>query len=175
MTDIKAEIEKTFRESFSSGELFDAFNIAIKNKIDDPELYKVLLSNPTLSKDELILFTEKIRQDLPKLCFDIYTWTAWVFENRNNHYAHILDAINYYQRAAYTMPEKLEPYLKALALYNYEFEQPQNIEIMQLVNTGEEFVNEKKQLYQALAKHFGKKGDLTLERKYRELAAKPGQ
>ena len=56
-------VESAFRQSASSGELFDALKLAINHRLADVELYKILLGNPTLSKYELIMFTEKICKD----------------------------------------------------------------------------------------------------------------
>ncbi len=163
-------IEKIFRESTSPDDLFDAFNIAVKNKICDVDLYKILLANPGLSKDELIMFTEKLVREFKDYSYDLYLWTARIFENYYDYYKYLDSSIYYYQKAANIKPTEYHPLLSAINLYNYEIDIPANESILNLINTGVSKVNRKSKIYFALAKHFNKKGDIEQKQKYFRLA-----
>lgn len=165
-------LENVFRNSTSPDEIFDAVNLAVQNKVDNIDLYKILLANPTLSKDELIMFTEKICREFVPYKFDLYVWIAKLFESNYNDYHYIENSLHYYQKAFLINPENELPLLSALNLYNYDLELPINKNILQLVNTGEPTIKNKSVLYNKLSEHFGKTGNYELKNKYAELAAK---
>ena len=66
------EIKKRFELSKEFNEIFDAFEDAITQRIEDMEVYKLLFWNPTLTPDELCLFGEKLAQDFPSLAYDTF-------------------------------------------------------------------------------------------------------
>ncbi|MBL1215560.1 MAG: hypothetical protein HND52_19495 [Ignavibacteriae bacterium] len=166
------EIETVFQRSNSSDELFDALQLAISKKYNSPELYKILLANPALSKDELQMFTEKIADEFTNCRYEIYYWTAQIFENNFTDYSYLERAIYYYQKAAICNPEECGPLLSVLQLYSYDIPLPTNETIMQIVNIGIESVKLKAKLYYAMAEHFRKVGNMELERKYKSIAEK---
>ena len=92
------EIEFIFSNSNSADELFDAFHIAISEKIRDEELYKKLLWNKALSADEISMFAEKISHDFPELSFNIFFWTAQVFESISNYGEYHNHAFKYFKK-----------------------------------------------------------------------------
>jgi hypothetical protein len=172
MSDVKEQIEKVFRESNDPEELFDYLRIAISEKICDADLYKILLANPVLSNDEIIMFTEKITEEFENCSYELFMWTAQIFEDSFVDYSHLERSIYYYQKAAIANSLEYAPYLAALQLYSYELPLPTNESIMQLVNTGVSNVKIKSKIYFALADHFAKLGNIELKRKYSTLAQK---
>ena len=170
--DYKKEVEKIFRESNSSNELFDAFHFALSKKISDLESYKILLANPALSKDEIKMFTEKLSSLHTDKAFDIYSWSAGVLENKTTDYTFIEDAVNYYIKAAHTDPAKHEPLVRLTRLFNYEINFPTNTTILNFINDGVASVKEKRKVYNALADVYKKLGNETIMKRYKELAAK---
>ena len=166
------EIEKTFQQSNDPNELFDALREALSHRLSDPELYKILLANPVLSKDELVMFTEKIADEFVTCKYEVYNWAAQIFENNFEDYSSLERAIYYYQKAAMSNPAEYNPLLSVLKLYSYELPLPSNEDIMKIVNIGVESVQQKAKVYYAMAEHFRKTGNLKLERKYRSIAEK---
>ena len=145
--DFRIKIEKIFRESNSSEELFDAFQLSINTGIKDLELYKILLANPTLSKDEIIMFTEKLGAEFVEGSYDLYMWTANIFENNISDYEYVENSLLYYQKFAAIKPHKADPLISALKLYNYEIELPANSLIHKMVTNGVKNVNLKSKVY----------------------------
>lgn len=167
---IRDYIESSFRTSNSSGELFDALKLAINNKIKDVSLYKILLANPTLSKYELIMFTEKICKDFEHCRYELYLWAAQVFESRTGDYDFTEDSFYFYQKAFLTSPEQHNPLMGAFNLFNYDYEIPANNNILSFINIGVATVMKKSVVYKRLADHFYKVGNKELKVKYQKLA-----
>jgi hypothetical protein len=167
---IRDYIESVFRASDSSGELFDALKLAISNKIEDASLYKILLANPTLSKDELTMFTEKICEDFEHCRYEIYLWAAEVFESRSGDADFIENSLYYYQKAFLTKPEEHVPLLGAFNLFNYDYEISANKNILSLINIGVATVSKKSIVYRKLSDHFKKLGDEELMVRYEMMA-----
>ncbi|MGE5439432.1 MAG: hypothetical protein ACM3UR_06200, partial [Bacteroidota bacterium] len=95
---LKLDLEKIFREATSSGELFDSFQKAIKHKLKDAELYKILLSNISLSPDEIKMYTEKLCREYGDIRYDIYMWAANILESMHAG-EHLETAFEYYRKA----------------------------------------------------------------------------
>ena len=78
------------RNKFSSGkdfnEIFDVFEDALKQGIQDVELYRLLFWNTALRPDELCLFGEKLAKEFPDLAYDTFMWLANVFEATYSSY-----------------------------------------------------------------------------------------
>lgn len=163
-------IESSFRESDSSGELFDALKLALSNKIEDVGLYKILLANPSLSKYELIMFTEKICKDFVECRYEIYLWAAQVFEGRTGDKDFTEDSLYFYEKAFITNPEEHTPLMGALNLFNYEYDIPSNNSILSLIDIGVATVEKKSVVYKKLSDHFRKTGNEELRVKYLKMA-----
>ncbi|MGA3286100.1 MAG: hypothetical protein ABSD46_01585 [Bacteroidota bacterium] len=105
------------RNKFSSGkdfnEIFDAFEDALKQGIQDVELYRLLFWNTALRPDELCLFGEKLAKEFPDLAYDTFMWLANVFEATYSSYDNFELAMRYYRKAAKTKPDEVQPYLNA--------------------------------------------------------------
>jgi len=168
----KESLENIFRNSNNSDELFDAFQSAIQHKIDDVELYKILLGNPILSDDELCMYVEKLYATIPNDAFDVFMWTAELFEVKPYSLDSIEKAFQYYVKAAVIDSENFLPYKNILNLYNYEMDTSLNRHIIKFVDEGISIVKKKSNLYKTLAKHHKKLGDSILEMRYEALAQK---
>lgn len=167
---IRDIVESAFRSSDSSGELFDALKLAISYQFEDVALYKILLGNPSLSKYELIMFTEKICKEFENCRYEIYLWAAQVFESRIGDQDFTEDALYFYEKAFLSSPEEHAPLTSALNLFNYEYEVPSNQSILSLVNIGVATVDKKSMVYRKLSEHFRKLGNKDLQAKYIKMA-----
>lgn len=169
---LKPYIENIFISSSNPDELFDALNLAIKNNFRDVDLYKTLLANPALSKDEITMFGEKINKEFAEHSYDVFMWMAGIFEQQYNDYDNIERALYYYQKAFLTNPISHAPLVSAINLYNYDLNLDSNQTIMKFVNTGIEKVEKKSLVYHSLANHHEKIGNGELAFKLRALAEK---
>lgn len=168
---IQGEIEKIFRESTSSEELFDAFQNALKLRIRDPEFYKVLLANISLSADEVKLYVEKLCKEFNDMCYEIYLWAAKVLENSSAPES-IDDALNYYRRAIEYKSDDYKPYLQILKLYNQDLDLPPKENISTIVRKGLSQVKRKSQLCFGIADFYRKMNDTEMNKKYMVLGSK---
>lgn len=169
------KIELVFRDSFSSEELFDAFADALKLRVDDVELFKILLANPSLSIDEVKMFAEKIIKEMPNSLYHISMWCAKVFENYAEQYEYLDSSINYYLKAINAVPANFEPLVSILNLYNMEIDMPANKRILEIVNNCIPPVNLKSKVYYALADLYKHLGDLDTASRNLALAAKAAE
>ena len=164
--------ENIFRNSTSPDLLFDAFQEAIKLKIKDPEIFKILLGNPALSTDEIKMFVEKLIKEFPRHAHELSIWAAKIFEHKDDYHNPLEDAVHYYKRAKDFKPDSFVPLLNLLSLYNYELDLPTNKVILEFVETRISAVQFKSKVYYALADHYKKIGDKQLEGKFLLLAEK---
>lgn len=169
--DIKREIEQIFRESASSEELFDAFHNALKLRIRDPELYKILLSNVSLSVDEIKLYAEKLCKEFHDLSYEILLWVAKIFETASTP-DNLEAALNYYDRAIQYKGDDYKPYLQVLKLYNQDIDFPPRDKISTILRKGLSQVQRKSKLYFGLADFYRKMNDTEMNRKYMVLGSK---
>lgn len=168
----KEEIEKTFRSSNNSDELFDAFQEAIAQQIDDVELYKILLGNPILADEEIGMYTEKLCNEFSGESFDLYLWTAGLFETKTYKVECLEKALYYYTKAAQIKPASYIPYLNAMNIYNYDINFSMNKEIIDFVEKNIGNVDKKSIIYKALAEHYKKLGYKSKEHEYLRLSEK---
>ena len=169
------ETENIFRNSTSPDLLFDAFQEAIKLKIKDPEIFKILLGNPALSKDEIKMFVEKLIKEFPGYSHELTIWVAKIFEHKDDYHNSLGETIRYYKRANDYKPDSPEPLLNLLSLYNYELDLPTNKDILEFVETRSSLVKVKSKIYYALADHYKKIGNKKLELKYFALAERAAE
>lgn len=169
--DIKNEIEQIFRESSSPEELFDAFQNALKLRIRDAELYKILLSNVSLTFDEVKMFTEKLCKEFNDLSYDIWLWVAKIFETASTTDS-IETALNYYRRAIEIKSDDYTPYLNIINLYNKDLDFPPKDKISTLLRKGLSEVQRKSKLCFGIADFYRKMDDLEMNKKYMVLGSK---
>lgn len=164
--------ENVFRNSTSPDELFDSLTLAIRKKICDKDLYKILLANPVLTNDEIIMYTEKLCKEFKECSYDLFNWTGYLFQMRDHDLSLLENSFYYYQKAFMINPEDEQPLLSALSLYNYDISVSINEDIMRLVNTGIIKVDRKSVVYKELSKHYKKLNNIELARKFAILAEK---
>ncbi|MFA5804315.1 MAG: hypothetical protein WC879_06695 [Melioribacteraceae bacterium] len=164
--------ENIFRNSTSPDLLFDAFQEAIKQKVKNPEIFKILLGNPALSTDEIKMFVEKLIKEFPSYAYELSIWAARIFEHNNDYHNSLEDTVHYYKRAHDYKPDSFESLIRLLQLYNYELDLPANKVILELVETRISAVQIKSKVYYALADHYKKIGDKQLEGEFLLLAEK---
>ena len=77
------EIRKCFETSHEFNEIFDAFQQALAQRMNDIELYRQLFWNHALTPAERCLFGEKLSKEFPDLAYGVFMWLANVFEVTN--------------------------------------------------------------------------------------------
>lgn len=165
-------IESVFRNSNDSGELFDAFHTALSSGIKDLETYKILLGNLVLSKDEVLMYSDKLCKEFNAYEYDICMWTAKVLGTRMLEYGCRESSIAYFERAFYTNPENCEPLLKAIGLFDTDMKIPTNNKILNIIDLGLLSVKQKSRIYHSLSDLYKKIGQPGLAQRYLQLAEK---
>jgi hypothetical protein len=156
---LKQDLEEIFRTSNSPDELFDTFRVAIERKLNDEELYKILLRNKALSVDEIIMFTEKICKEFPELSYHIYFCVGQLLESISTYGKHNESALQYFEKAADIKPGSEEPYLAIAKMYNNELNIPGFETVTKIIEDGIARVKIKSSLCFALAGLLTKKGE----------------
>lgn len=157
-SNLKVNLERVFKSSKNPDELFDAFQLVIFKKVNDPDLLKILLANPVLSNDELMMYAEKIVKDFPENSYEIFMWTAKVIENKTYQIDCQEKALKYLDRALQISPAEKEPLLKAIDLYNFDLPIALNNQIIGFVEEKVTSVFGKSDVYYKLAKLYKKLG-----------------
>jgi tetratricopeptide (TPR) repeat protein len=168
------EIHRRFSSSNDFNEIFDAFEAALNNKIEDIELYRLLFWNDSLTPEELCLFGEKLVQVFPVVAFDVYIWLAKVFEVTYSMYDNCELALQYYTKAALINPESSEPYIAVSDCYDHDLKVPSIDMIIDFVIKGSQLVNNPSMLYKRLAELYEKIGDDEQSDFYRRKAEESG-
>ncbi|NLT52711.1 MAG: hypothetical protein GXX85_17545 [Ignavibacteria bacterium] len=173
-SNLKSNLEKIFQYSRNPDELFDAFQLLIFKKVNDLELFKILLANPTISKDELLMFSEKLAKDFSDLAGDIYLWTSRVIENKTNQTECMDIALHYLKKSWLTNKFNNEPLLRACSLFNFEYDIdfPLNKNVIAFVEESVNYVKIKSKIYYSLAIIYKKAGLKEKSRECEMLAEK---
>lgn len=166
------QIENIFLSSSNPDELFDAFQLAVNMEIKDFDLYKIMLANPALSTDEIKMFSEKLSTLINNDKYNIYYWTANIFEHRKEFFESLDDSIAYYQKAFFENSKNALPLVHLLGLYNFDFETPINHTIKKFVEENLVLVDKKSRVYFSLADLYKRKGDYVNATRYLALAEK---
>jgi hypothetical protein len=145
------ELRHLFTSSEDFNELFDTLEEAIRQRIEDIDVYRLLFWNKSLKMDELIFFGERLVLEFPNVAYDIYMWLAQVFQTTfglsDNYHA----ATRYYQKAALVRPSSPDPYLELCDCYDADLNIPPLDALLEFVNEGLHHVEDKKPLYSRLA------------------------
>jgi len=168
------ELRSIFANSSDFNDLFDAFEDALEQKIQDVELYRLLFWNNSLSPDELCLFGGKLAREFPDIAYDTYMWLASVFEVTYSAYDNFELAILYYRKAAESKPKELQPYLDACDCYDSDLNIPPVDVLLEFVREGLNHVEKKKVLFQRIARLYELSGDEEQAEYYRRLAGDHG-
>jgi hypothetical protein len=169
MEEFKKDIEKIFRESTSSNELFDAFGKSLQLKMRDLQLYKILLGNIALTSDEIKLFTEKLCAEFPELASELYTWTGSILESDPTT-DNLDSAFDYYKKAISANAFESQPYLSLIKMYNYDLDFPPRKQLEEIFEKGLLEVKSRSKLCLAIADFYDILDEPALRKKYQALA-----
>ncbi|HLF19501.1 MAG TPA: hypothetical protein VI704_01805 [Bacteroidota bacterium] len=169
------EIRAKFASSTDFNEIFDAFEDALAQNIQDVELYRLLFWNNSLAPDELCLFGEKLAKEFPSIAYDTYMWLASVFEVTYSSYDNFELAIKYYRKAAKAKPSEPDPYLDAADCFDPDLNIPPIDVLMEFLKDGVKHVGNKKALLLRLAHLYQIIGNETQSEYYRNLADELGR
>jgi len=164
------EIRTKFANSTDFNELFDAFEDAISQRIQDVELYRLLFWNHSLGPDELCLFGEKLAKEFAGISYDIYMWLASVFEVTYSSYDNFELAIKYYRKAAEARPSVPDPYLDACDCYDPDLNIPPVDVLLEFLKSSLKHVSNKKTILTRLSHMYHIIGDDEQSKYYRDLA-----
>jgi TPR repeat protein len=153
------EIRQCFSSSTDFNEIFDAFQSAITQRLDDLELYRLLFWNPSLIPDEIRLFGEKLAAMFPSMGYDVYLWLAGMFEATYSMSDNHELAVEYYRKAAGARPTEVEPYVKLCDLYDPDLAIPPLGELIEFVLRGLPGIGDPTRVYLCLASLYRYAGD----------------
>jgi len=168
------DIRAVFANSADFNQLFDAFEEALAQGLQDIELYRVLFWNNSLSPDELRMFGEKLSREFPALAYETFLWLANVFEVTYSAYDNFELAMVYYRKAASVNPEDPDPYVRACDCYDPDLNIPPLPLLIDFVKAGLQSVKNKQVLYVRLSNLYQLKGDEDLSEFFRRLAGQSG-
>lgn len=164
------ELRSKFANSNDFNDIFDAFEDAIAQRIQDVELYRLLFWNHSLGPDELCLFGEKLAREFSGISYDIYMWLASVFEVTYSSYDNFELAIKYYRKAAEARPSAVEPYLDACDCYDPDLNIPPIDVLLEFLKSSLDQVGSKKVIYGRISHLYHLIGDEEQSNYYRDLS-----
>jgi hypothetical protein len=164
------EIRQCFSLSTDFNEIFDVFQYAVSQKLNDVELYRILFWNHSLTADEVRLFGEKLAGEFPDLAYDFYIWMASVFEVTYASSDNFELALEYYQKASSVMPAEPDPYLDASDCYDPDLNIPPLPVLIEFVKRGLQHVPAPVNLYRRLAALYEYAGDAQQSEYYKQKA-----
>jgi tetratricopeptide (TPR) repeat protein len=168
------DLRAKFSKSTDFNEIFDAFEDALEQRLEDVELYRLLFWNHALTPDELCLFGEKLAREFPNIAYDVYMWLASVFEVTYSSYDNYELCIEYYRKAAHVKPSELDPYLDACDCYEPDLNIPPIDILIEFVKSGLDHARNQKSLYSRLSYLYQLAGDSDLSEYYRQKAEESG-
>jgi len=164
------EIRRCFATSADFNEIFDAFQSALAQKLNDVEPYQLLFWNHSLTPDEVRLFGEKLAAEFPDLAYDVFLWLASIFEVTYSSSDNYELALHYYRKAAAAKPYEPDPYLDACDCYDPDLNIPPLSALIEFVKLGIEHVAHPATLYKRLARLYELAGDIDRSDFYRNRA-----
>ena len=164
------EIRSKFANGKDFNDVFDAFEDALNQGVQDVEIYRLLFWNPSLQPDELTLFGNKLAKEFPDMAYDIFMWLANVFEATYSSYDNYELAMRYYRKAAKAKPEEVQPYINAADCHDPELNIPPLYWLVEFLKLGINLVTDKKTLLHRLSYLYQMHGDQKQADFYRNLA-----
>ena len=164
------EIRRRFESAGEFNEVFDAFEQALAQRIDDIGLYRSLFWNHALVPDELCLFGEKLAKEFPHIAYETYMWLANVFEVTHSMFDNYDLALQYYRKASLVKPTSSEPYLNAANCYEPDLNIPPPTVLIEFLKKGIGSVVPPKPLYERLSELYEREGNDEMRNYYRRLA-----
>jgi hypothetical protein len=169
------EIRRVFSLSTDFNEIFDAFELAVRQRISEMELYRVLFWNPSLTADEVRLFGEKLAAEFPDLSYDVFLWLARMFEalhaSRDNYEL----AFHYFEKAAAARPSEPDPYLDACDCYEPDLNIPPVQSLIEFLKRGMKHLKQPSLLYERLAQCCELAGDAAEAERWRRKLDLPDE
>ncbi len=162
------EIRRRFLESEDFNEIFDAFEQALKQGIEDIELYRLLFWNNSLSADAITMFGEKVASEFPSIAYDVYMWLASVFETVYSKFDNYEGALKFYKKASQVRPQEIDPYLDAADCYDPDLNIPPAESLIEFLVEGLKHVRTPKPIYQRLCALHKAIGDEEMARYYEQ-------
>jgi tetratricopeptide (TPR) repeat protein len=169
------EIRTKFSTSKDFNEIFDAFEDALEQRIQDVELYRLLFWNTILRPDEICLFGEKLAKEFPNIAYETYMWMANVFEATYSSFDNFELAVRYYRKASEQRPSEVQPYLNAADCYEPDLNIPPFEVLLPFLKKGIGFVLDKKSLLHRLSYLYQMRGDQEQADFYRTIAEELGR
>lgn len=163
----KEEIRQCFEFSQAFNQVFDAFEQALEDGIDDVELYRLLFWNKFLSSDELCLFGHKLANEFPAMAYDVFLWLASVFAVNYSRYDNYELAMDYFAKASGVKPEEPAPYLDAAACYEPDLNIPPVTNLLHYLKEGTRHVANPRPLYEQLCRLYDIVGNDEMSKFYR--------
>lgn len=164
------DIRKRFELSNDFNDIFEAFEQALEQRIEDIELYRSLFWNHSLSSDELCLFGEKLAKEFSALSYDVYMWLANIFEVTYSMVDNYELTLAYYKKAAAARPSETDPYLDAADCYEPDLNIPPIHTLIDFLKDGVPNVANPKLLYRRLAELYEYTGNDEMIAFYRRKA-----
>lgn len=165
------QLREIFSTSSNFNELSEALEDALAQRLRDTELYRALLTNRSLSIEEMAFFCEKVAQEFPDDALELYLWMAKVFEltkyGRDNYEM----AMTYYKKAAALAPDDSRPYLMAAQSYNTNIKLPPLDSLITFLKEGVKHVAAKDEVYTELSRLHELAGNIAMSLLYKDLAA----
>ncbi len=161
------QIRRRFETASLFNELFDAFEQAIGQRIEDLELYRQLFWNKSLNTDEICLFGQKLAHEFPRHAFDIYLWLASMFAVNYAIHDNYELALEYFEKAAAAKPDQPTPYLDAAACYEPDLNIPPITRLISFLKIGSRSVPEPRPLFEKLAGFYEMMGNDEMYKFYR--------
>jgi len=168
------EIRRCFSTSTDFNEIFDVFQFALTQKVQDVEPFRLLFWNPSLTVDEVRLFGEKLAGEFPLLAYDVYLWLASVFEVTYSSNDNFELALTYYEKAAVARPGEADPYVNAIDCYDPDLNIPPLLTLVEFVKRGLPGSKDPAALYRCLAQLYERVGDTAQSDLYRRKADEAG-
>lgn len=169
---LKDNIEEIFRNSDSHNELFDAFETAVNNKINDEDLYKILIWNKALTADEVTMFSEKLCREFPEMRFKICFDTGKILEATSSGGDNLERALLYYGKSAEADPSSFLPYAAVAGMYNKDLNIPQLERVIAFLLQGMDLVSRKSKVCFDLAFLYKNNGNQKKEKEFQRLGEK---
>lgn len=161
------EIRRRFATSKAFNVIFDAFQQALDQKIDDLQLYRQLFWNKFLSADEVCMFGQKLATEFPHLAYEIYLWLASVFAVNYSHFDNYELAMAYFTKASSVKPAENTPYLDAADCYDPDLNIPPVTTLIRFLKDGATHVPDPHPLYERLCYLYDLTGNDEMTKYYR--------